>query len=207
MKKLAILGASGHGRISAEIATGMGWQEIVFFDKDWPKKSRNLVWEVVGNIDMLINSLSEETHVFVGIGNNHIRRELSELLISYGAKLATLIHPTAYVSDGATIEQGSIVMPKAVVNIGSVIGRGAIINTGATVDHDCTLGEYVHISPGANLAGEVFVGEWTWVGIGACVRQGITIGKDSIVGAGSVVVQDISDNVTVVGNPAKLMST
>ena len=28
MKKLAILGASGHGKVAAEIALAQGWQEV-----------------------------------------------------------------------------------------------------------------------------------------------------------------------------------
>ncbi|MBT6282943.1 MAG: acetyltransferase, partial [Phycisphaerae bacterium] len=75
--------------------------------------------------------------------------------------------------------------------------------TGATVDHDCELADGVHISPGANLGGNVTVGECSWIGIGACVKNGVTIGKNVIVGAGAAVVQDVPDNVTVVGVPAK----
>ncbi len=46
--------------------------------------------------------------------------------------------------------------------------------------------------------------------IGMCVRvvsgkKGVTIGKNAIVGAGSLVVNDVPDNATVVGVPAKVV--
>jgi hypothetical protein len=34
MKKLAIIGASGHGKVIADIAAKNGYQEIVFLDDD-----------------------------------------------------------------------------------------------------------------------------------------------------------------------------
>ncbi len=36
MKRLAILGASGHGKVVAEIAELCGWGKIHFFDDAWP---------------------------------------------------------------------------------------------------------------------------------------------------------------------------
>ena len=48
-------------------------------------------------------------------------------------------------------------------------------------------------------------GELSFIGIGATIIQGIKIGKNVIIGAGSVVIKDITDNVIVVGNPAKII--
>ncbi len=41
------------------------------------------------------------------------------------------------------------------------------------------------------------------IGSGSTLLGGITIGENAMVGAGSVVVENVSPNVTVVGNPAK----
>jgi acetyltransferase-like isoleucine patch superfamily enzyme len=81
------------------------------------------------------------------------------------------------------------------------------VNTGATVDHDCMLGNYVHISPGAHLAGYVVVGDRSWIGIGASVRDGAVIGSDCIIGAGATVLSDVASGQTVVGLPARPMSS
>jgi hypothetical protein len=34
--RLAILGASGHGKVVADAAGLVGWDEVVFFDDAWP---------------------------------------------------------------------------------------------------------------------------------------------------------------------------
>jgi len=96
-------------------------------------------------------------------------------------------------------------MANTAINSGTKIGENVIINTGATVDHDCVLEDYVHISPGAHLAGNVYVGELTHIGIGASLIQGVKIGRNVIIGAGAAVINDLPDNVTAVGVPAKVL--
>ena len=44
------------------------------------------------------------------------------------------------------------------------------------------------------------------MGIGCQVIHGISIGDNVVVGAGATVVNDIIDNVTVVGTPAKYLN-
>lgn len=200
---LAILGASGHGKVLADIAELTGWDKVVFFDDAWPETQRNGAWEVVGNTQKLLATLSDYNGVIVAIGNNSIRQSKFRQLKDAGAKIISLIHPSATVSRYSTIGPGSVVMAGAVINPFCTIGSGAIINTCSSVDHDCTLGDMVHICPGAKLAGGITVGDRAWVGIGSSVRQLISIGSDTLVGAGSVVVKDILENTTVMGVPAK----
>lgn len=52
---------------------------------------------------------------------------------------------------------------------------------------------------------KTLVKEGASVGSNCTILGGITIGKNSIVGAGSVVTKNVSDNVIVVGNPAKVI--
>ncbi|WP_373821616.1 acetyltransferase [Veillonella sp.] len=200
---LAILGASGHGKVLADIAELTGWDKVVFFDDAWPEVQRNGAWEVVGNTQKLLTTLSDYNGVIVAIGNNNIRQSKFRQLKDAGAKITSLIHPSATVSRYSNIGPGSVVVAGAVINPFCTIGSGAIINTCSSVGHDCTLGDMVHICPGAKLAGGTTVGDRAWVGIGSSVRQLISIGSDTVVGAGSVVVKDILENTTVMGVPAK----
>ncbi|MGB4073026.1 acetyltransferase [Pseudomonas sp.] len=205
MKRLAILGASGHGKVVADTAEICGWQSVVFFDDAWPTRERNGVWPVEGNAAELLERLSAFDAVLVAIGDNRIRLEKLAILKAAGAHFACLLHPAATVSRYASVENGSVVFAGAVVNAYARIGMGCILNTGCSVDHDCTLLAAVHVSPGAHLAGGVQVGEGSWIGIGACVRQSIRIGAGVMVGAGAVVVADVVDGVTVTGVPARLI--
>lgn len=203
MKRLAILGASGHGKVVADAAELSGWNEIVFFDDAWPDVKSNSVWPVLGNTADLLASVGEFSGVAVAIGNNAIRLEKLNLLRNQGVVLPAIIHPNSVVSRYAKIGDGSVVCAGVIVNADAQVGAGAILNTGCSIDHDCVLAEAVHISPGARLAGGTKVDACAWVGIGAVVRQLITIGADSVVGAGAAVVKDVPEGATVVGVPAQ----
>ena len=204
MRRLAILGASGHGKVIADIAELCGWQEVCFFDDAWPGVVSNGHWDVVGNSDKLQSRLNEFDGVVVGIGNNRVRATKIAWLNSIEAPLISLVHPSAVLSRYAKIGAGSVVMAGVVVNVGTFIGSGAILNTGCSVDHDCILGNSVHISPGARLAGDVKVGDCSWIGIGAVVKQVTILGEGVVVGAGAAVVMDVPDDVLVTGVPAKV---
>ncbi|MBH5906647.1 acetyltransferase, partial [Neisseria meningitidis] len=159
---------------------------------------------VIGTTLLLENSLSpEQFDIAVAVGNNRIRRQIAEKAAALGFALPVLIHPDSTVSPSATVGQGGVVMAKAVVQADSVLKDGVIVNTAATVDHDCLLDAFVHISPGAHLSGNTRIGEESWIGTGACSRQQIRIGSRATIGAGAVVVRDVSDGMTVAGNPAK----
>lgn len=204
-KKLALLGASGHGKVAADAALTEGWSEVVFFDDAWPNVRSNGRWPVVGDTADLMKRLSEFDGVLVSIGNCRIRMQKQEELIAARATVPVIVHPRAWVSPHASLGLGTIVMAGAIVNADAKIGVACIINTGATVDHDCDLADGVHISPGAHLSGNVSVGFRSWVGVGVAVRQGINIGADAMIGAGAVVVKTVENGTTVVGNPASLL--
>ncbi|MBO1926311.1 acetyltransferase [Thiomicrorhabdus sp. 6S2-11] len=202
MKHLAILGASGHGKVVAEIAELNGWK-VSFFDDAHPNLTQIEHWSVEGTTQDLIDSVSVFQGCFIAIGNNAIRITKQVELSALGFHFPVLIHPAAIVSRLAKLEAGTVVMAGAVINPFAKIGQACIINTASTIDHDCVLADGVHVSPGANLAGAVEVGHCSWVGIGSKVKQCIKIGHHVVVGAGAAVVSDISDHQIVVGVPAK----
>ncbi|MFZ4801584.1 MAG: NeuD/PglB/VioB family sugar acetyltransferase, partial [Chlorobium sp.] len=163
-KKLAILGASGHGKVVADAALNSGWEEVLFFDDAWPDVSAVGVWPVVGGTRELLEQASCFDGVVVAIGSNATRLEKQSLLEQAGVPIATIVHPSAIVSAYSDIGKGSVLFAGVVVNAFSTTGRACILNTSATVDHDCLLGDAVHVSPGAHLAGGVVVGQATWIG-------------------------------------------
>lgn len=207
MNRIAIYGASGHGKVVAEIAELSGWQEIVFFDQEADKIQKNGVWPVEGNFEELLTHKDDFDAALVAIGNNQIRTDRSELLINSGIELATLIHPSAIVSRHSTVGKGTVIMANVAVNPFVAIGDHVIVNSGAIVEHDCCIENGAHICPGVSLAGEVRVGRGAWVGIGATVIQQRRIGEQSIIGAGSVVIEDIPSHATACGVPTKLIKS
>lgn len=206
MNRLAILGASGHGKVVAEAAEFSGWDDIVFFDDKWPVLTANGHWPVLGDTAALLSGHHSFDGVIVAVGNNSTRLKKLELLSSEGVRLVSVVHPQATVSPHALLGLGSVIMAGSVVNVDASLGMGCIINTCASVDHDCLLADGVHISPGAHLAGGVTIGECSWIGIGASVLQLIQIGAGVVVGAGAAVVNEVSDQCIVVGVPARTLN-
>lgn len=206
MAELLVVGAGGHGKVVADAALETGkWNAIVFLDDAWPEKMKNGRWDIQGKIDQMVECKDRCAHAVVAIGNNKLRLELQFKLVAAGFDVATIIHPTAYVSRFAKLGIGSVVFANAVINTDAVVGEAAIINTSATVDHDCVLGMGVHVAPGANIGGGVTVGDFSWIGIGASVKHYLAIGSEVIIGAGAAVISDIDNGVTAVGVPARLI--
>jgi len=201
-EKLLIIGASGHGKVIADIALKMNrWQSVAFLDDDDTiKKSIGL--EVIGKTSDAFK-YKNEAEFFVAIGNNTTRERIQEQLEENGLELATLIHPNAVIGIDVVIGTGTVVMPGAVINCCSIIGKGCIINSSSSVDHDNVIEDYVHVSPGANLAGTVTVGKGSWIGIGSSISNNVRICKGCIVGAGAVVVKDITESGTYIGVPVR----
>lgn len=204
MRHLAILGASGHGRVVADVAVQAGWEAVSFFD-DGEVDETSLRWPFVGNTDQLLARRQGYSAAFVAIGNNRIRMEKLELLLSSGLHLPSLVHPATTVDSSVHISDGVLVCAGVVVNCDVHIGPGVILNTACSVDHDCVLEAGVHISPGANLAGGVTCEARAWVGIGAAVCPGVRIGEETIVGAGAAVIDDLPARATAVGVPARVL--
>jgi sugar O-acyltransferase (sialic acid O-acetyltransferase NeuD family) len=205
VKRLAVLGASGHGKVIADLAEVVGWDEVVFFDDAWPQIARHGAWSVAGDSQALLGQIGRFAGVVVAIGSNRIRADKLRWLAENSAPIVSLIHPSAVISRYASLGEGCVVMAGVAVNADTNIADGVILNTGCSVDHDCAIGACAHISPGVQLAGGVRVGPQSWVGIGACVKQLVSIGQQVVVGAGAAVVADLPDGVTAVGVPAKFI--
>ena len=201
-KKLVIIGASGHGKVVADIALKLQkYEEIVFLDDNEGVKEC-MSFPVVGKSSDAKQFL-QQTDFFVAIGNGNIRENVMLQLQKMQANIATLVHPMATIGENVTIGDGTVVMAGAVINPDSQIGQACIINTCASVDHDCDIKDYVHISVGAHVCGTVEIGENTWIGAGATVKNNVNICTDCMIGAGAVVIKDIKEVGTYVGSPAK----
>lgn len=191
-----LLGASGHGKVIAEIALLNSLNINAFIDDDITIQ-KLMDYEVIHQIPSL------DIEMVIAVGKNAVRKKIAE---KYAAiNYLTLIHPKANISNSANIDKGTVIMAGVSVNADVKVGKHCILNTNVSVDHDCSIGDFVHISPNAALAGNVSVGEGSHIGMGAAIIQGVKIGKWCQIGAGAVIIKDVPDGATVVGNPGKII--
>jgi sugar O-acyltransferase (sialic acid O-acetyltransferase NeuD family) len=201
-----VVGAGGHALVAIDVlrAAGRHVAGCVTSDGSAAADIGRLGVRLLGTEAVLDGPLDAGTaHVFVAIGDNPTRRDVTGRLLSRGVQLVRAMSPRAVVSDHARVEDGVLVMPGAVVNALATIGVGAIVNTGASVDHECTVGDFAHVGPGAAVAGSAVIGEGALIGMGSAIAPGREIGAWSTVGAGATVVTDVPDGVVVVGTPAR----
>lgn len=141
--RLIILGSGGYGRTVADVAEQLGYT-VQFLDDSIPDHP----------LSSFSQFISDDTVFIPAFGNNEFRLSWINRIEQSGGKLATLIHPTAYVSPKAKIKEGVVILPKAVVNTDVRVERGVILNLGCIVDHGCVIEEGVHLAPGAIVKGE-----------------------------------------------------
>lgn len=199
-KEVVIIGASGHGKVIADIIVSSGDTVKGFLDDSDDVQGKLIIgFPVLGKTADYANY--KDCEFVIAIGNPYVREKIANEL---PVKWYTAIHPNAIISKlDVEIGEGTVIMANAVVNPSAKIGKHCIINTGAIVEHDNILDDYVHLSPNVTLAGIVKVGKSTHIGAGSCTKQVINIASDCIIGAGSVIVRDITESGTYVGVPAR----
>ena len=139
------------------------------------------------------------------IDGNPLRIKLVEDLNIPSDRMATFVHPTAYVAPGVKFGPGCVVMPNVYVGQETMLGKGCIILHGATIGHNCSLGDYCHVSAQACLAGYLRVGKGVHFGLNSSIRENVTIGDFSSIGMGAVLLKNIGDYEIWAGIPAKFL--
>jgi len=130
-----------------------------------------------------------------------IINELNELK----RKLPVFIHHSSYVSESASVLEGTIIYPMCNIDKNVTIGKGTLINNSVTLSHDNVIGDCCYISPGVITSGNVHIGFNTFVGASATFSNGVTIGDRCIIGIGSSVTRDIDSEKSAIGNPIKIL--
>lgn len=206
MKPLIIVGAGGHGKVVLDCAIAANIKVAGFLDSKQAAGTKINDAEILGNNDKLNDADFISAHSFiVALGSQQARADISKQILQADGELATVIHPSCIISPSAKIGRGTAIIAGAIINSNAKIGDYCIINTGATIDHDVVLEDGVQISPGANLAGTVYCCEGVFIGTGAIIIPNIRLAKNARVSAGAVVFNNLSENIVVSGNPAKIV--
>jgi len=203
MSEHVIIGYSGHAYVVLDAAKKSGLNVVAYTEKKM-QSINPFHLEYLGNEgEENFGGWNYGYDFILGIGDNKIRENITDLLITKKEKLQSIVHPSAVIASSVKIGNGTFIAAGAMINPLAEIGKSVIINTGAIVEHECQIGSYAHIAPGAVLAGNVKVGQRSFVGANAVIKEGVEIGNDVVIGAGAVLIRDVKDNDKQVGNPAR----
>ena len=75
------------------------------------------------------------------------------------------------------------------------------------IAHDVHLDKNIQIAAGGIVGGFADVGEGVFMGFNASLKNRVNVGDDSVIGMGTNVIRSVESNVTVVGNPARLLES
>lgn len=202
---LIVVGAGGHAISVADAALSSGWKVVGFYSRE-ASGPASALGPIISNLE----SGDAHGHAFaLGIGANHLRESsFNEISRRFPeAKIASIVHKSAWVSPYATVHPGAAVLALAAVGPGSTVGTGALINTGASLDHEASLGDFASLGPGSRTGGNTTIGSRAMVGMNAAILHGITVGNDVVVGAHSLVNRDVQSNTVTWGIPARHVRT
>ena len=211
MKNLIIIGASGCGRDTYELALSLPEYKKSFAVKGF-LDSRSHILDGYKNYPPVISSAEDyeiqKDDIFVcAQGDSPAREKFTKIIQEKGGNFTTLISPLAIINKNAKIGSGCIICQYANIGADAVIENNVRIQAFANIGHDSHIGEY------ATLQCYAFTGGFSGVGKGATLCTGAKwlphkkIGKNSLIGAGSVVIQNIEDDTHVFGVPAKPISS
>jgi len=174
--KLLIVGAGGFGRAVAEAVEAAEEFHVLGFVDDRFPDSRTIAGKpIVGATTAFGQLKALADFIVIAIGDNKMRAALAQSAVQQGFRLASVIHPHAFVSPSVEIGPGSTVMAGSVIGCGGVIGEGAIVNYGCAIDHDCNIGAFAHLGVGACMAGGATLGPGAWLQAGSTIGRGQTM--------------------------------
>ncbi len=210
MKPLVILGTGGSAYDVLDVVDAINaltptWTIQGFLDDLRPAHSRFLDWPVLGPLAAAADMVGVW---FINvIGSDQSYRHRPRLIAGTGLgrkSFATLIHPQACVSSRARLGTGVLVNYGASVAGNVTIGDQVSLGPNSVVGHDSHIGDYSLLAPAAVVSGLVSVGRACYLGASSVVKQKIRIGDGALIGMGAVVTRDVTEESTVVGNPARV---
>lgn len=209
-KPLLIIGGNGHGSIIASCVkdncTKYGNDEwaVEGFINDY--ESRIDEYPVLGKTSD-IPKLADEGFYFAWgihlIGKNPITKAAFDRIAVPMDKLATIIHQSAFIGEGVTLDPGCFVMANTYIAPRTHIGCCSMIKANVNIGHDVVCGPLCHFAMGSIIGSYAQIGICSDVALGSVVLEKKRIGNFSMLGAHSLLTHDIPNYEIHVGTPAK----
>lgn len=120
-------------------------------------------------------------------------------------RFATVIHPSAQVSQYAKIGQNVLIFANSVIANSAIIGSHVCILANSAIHHDSIINNYSLIGSNVTISGHTVIGENCYIGSGSSIKDHIKIGAQTLVGLGTNVIHSVPETSRTVGNPNRII--
>jgi acetyltransferase EpsM len=212
MKNVVILGAnnpqtlrliSDINQSSIEKINILGW-----IDNDNNKIGKYLFGiKVLGTPEILKNIDKSNLYLINNITRDGItRKETTISLLKYNIPFLNLIHPKVNMTN-VKIGTGVIIHEGVYIEEDCEVHDYCAISVKTSIAHETKIGRFSFLATNVTISGIVNIGEAVTIWTSATIIPRLIIGNNAKIGAGSVVLNNIENDVTVYGNPARKLVT
>ena len=213
-RKVAILGGQGNAAVVAaaiEHARRMGATDLEvagFLNDRVPVGEKIDLFPVIGKIADAQRLLAEGywfINTIFRIDGNRERIAMFENLGIPDDRLATFVHPMAYVAPSVELGPGCVILPNVSMSPATKLGKGCLMMAGSMMGHDNVVGDFCHIAAQAAVGSYLKIGKGVHIGLNATIHEYMTIGDYATLGMGAVLKHDIGEGEIWAGNPARFL--
>lgn len=209
-KKVLIIGGEGHGSVIASCINDNRDRlhdyefEVAGFVNDYEYQIDK--YPVVGKTSD-IDMLSEQGYYFAWgihlIGRNHLTQKTFERMAIPFDRLVTIVHHSAFISEGVTLDPGVFVMAHSYIGPRTHIGTGSMVKANVCMGHDIECGPLCHFAMGSIIGSYTHLGICSNIATGSVTLEKLNIGSYSMLGSHSLLTHDIPEGMIYAGSPAK----
>lgn len=143
--------------------------------------------------DVFVCALSDVTY----------KKHYTEMILNKGGEFMTIIHPSVHLGTNVIVGSGCIIAGNVWLDSDTHVDDYVIIQTGTLIGHDCHIDKWSTIDSLCFLGGYVHVEESVIIHPHSSIIPHKTVHSKAVVNIASVVIRDVTENTTVMGNPAK----
>jgi len=213
-KKVIILGGLGNGSVIAAAILDANLKGYMEWEFSGYLNDREKKGNLIGGMPVLgklfdANIFIDKGYYFINtilhIDGQQERIGLFERLNILNERMATFVHPTAYVAPNVVLGPGTVIMPNVSISPENVFGKGNLVMVNAFIGHNNVIGNYCHFAAQCCVGSYLKIEDGVHVGLNSTIRENLIIGKNATVGMGAVLTKNVGANEIWVGNPATLL--
>ncbi|MCC6252053.1 MAG: hypothetical protein IT238_06280 [Bacteroidia bacterium] len=171
---LLIIGGGSHGKVVYETAKMLNQYSILGFADNNLAVGSTIIDDakVLCTPDNFFDQKIKADCFIVAIGDNKHRNTLYHKYKEH-LKPATILHPSAVISNSAKIGPGTVVLANAVINTMSTIGENCIIGVLSFIDHESLIDNHVYIKPMTAVTNKVHIPEHFTSNVGQIITSAV----------------------------------